>query len=332
MKAMEEFFEYFRGLSAEEQKDWIGKLMRLMQQERGREEVREGEKEGKERRGMKCPHCGGVRVNGYGRIKGKQRYLCRGCRRTFMEDYGCVTWRVKKREKFEAYMVHMFMGKGIVACAKEVGVSVQTSFNWRHKILKALEVVKPESLRGVVEMDEMYFLHSEKGNRHLGREPRRRGGRASKAGIHDEHVAVVVGVSRSGGKDMEVVGRGRMSTEKLEKALSEKLKSAEILCTDSHRTYASFARRHNIAHKVVRSQKGQRITEGIYHVQRVNQVASDLRTWMRRFRGVSTKWLQNYLNWYLAIKALQHDEHKLVGFVAFALSSTLAWHKWRMMI
>jgi hypothetical protein len=40
------------------------------------------------------------------------------------------------------------------------------------------------------------------------------------------------------------------------------------------------------------------VKKGIYHVQHVNQTAKDLKKWLKDFNGVSTKFLQNYLNWY----------------------------------
>ena len=38
-------------------------------------------------------------------------------------------------------------------------------------------------------------------------------------------------------------------------------------------------------------------TYGIYHIQNVNNYDSRLKTWMRRFNGVATKYLDSYLGW-----------------------------------
>ena len=37
---------------------------------------------------------------------------------------------------------------------------------------------------------------------------------------------------------------------------------------------------------------------GPWHVQNVNAYASRLRSWMRRFKGVATKYLASYLGWF----------------------------------
>ena len=40
---------------------------------------------------------------------------------------------------------------------------------------------------------------------------------------------------------------------------------------------------------------------GVYHVQNVNAYDSRLKDWIRRFRGVATRYLDSYLGWFRAI-------------------------------
>jgi len=40
-------------------------------------------------------------------------------------------------------------------------------FYWRHKILSALKQIPTEAFQDIVEMDETYFLYSEKGKRNI---------------------------------------------------------------------------------------------------------------------------------------------------------------------
>ena len=55
------------------------------------------------------------------------------------------------------------------------------------------------SVGGIVEADETYFLKSQKGARKVkGRAPRKRGGRASKPGLSDEHTPVLIARDRTG--------------------------------------------------------------------------------------------------------------------------------------
>ena len=52
----------------------------------------------------------------------------------------------------------------------------------------------------------------------------------------------------------------------------------------------------NILHVSLNLSAGER-TWGIYHIQNVNNYGSRLKTWMRRFNGVATKYLDSYLGW-----------------------------------
>jgi hypothetical protein len=54
-----------------------------------------------------------------------------------------------------------------------------------------------------------------------------------------------------------------------------------------------------LAHVPLNPSAGERV-KGIYHIQNVNNYDSRLKTWMRRFDGAATKYLDSYLGWYRA--------------------------------
>lgn len=70
-----------------------------------------------------------------------------------------------------------------------------------------------------------------------------------------------------------------------------------ILCSDSAGVYAAFARATRIAHRALNIQRGPRVADGAFHIQNVNAYDSRLKGWMRRFHGVATQYLENYLGW-----------------------------------
>jgi hypothetical protein len=58
-------------------------------------------------------------------------------------------------------------------------------------------LIPTAKLQGIVESDETYELFSNKGSRHLDRKPRKRGGTATKRGISNEQVCILVTRDRS---------------------------------------------------------------------------------------------------------------------------------------
>jgi hypothetical protein len=51
--------------------------------------------------------------------------------------------------------------------ARKVGISQQTAFDWRHKILSAVEGVSDCKFKGIAEIDDVWFLYSQKGRKGL---------------------------------------------------------------------------------------------------------------------------------------------------------------------
>ncbi len=52
-----------------------------------------------------------------------------------------------------------------------------------------------------------------------------------------------------------------------------------------------------LTHRAINVQRSIRVVDGAFHIQNVNAYDSRLKGWMRRFDGVATKYLENYLGW-----------------------------------
>jgi len=75
------------------------------------------------------------------------------------------------------------------------------------------------------------------------------------------------------------------------------LASDAVLCTDGGRALGAAVREMGVAHRPVNLAAGIRVVAGVYHVQNVKAYGSRLKEWMRRFHGVATSHLANYLGW-----------------------------------
>lgn len=279
---------------------------------------------------IQCPHCENSHVVGYGKSnKGVQRYLCRSCSKIFSSTTGKVWYHIHKKDKIASYIHCLLSGYSIRKSAEEVGISKDTSFAWRHKFLTSFADISSNSFSGIVESDETYFLHSEKGNKNLTRAPRLRGNSATRDGINDQHVAVIVTLDRKGNKAAKVIKRGRLKTKDIQKELKNKVKKDSVFCTDGHGSYAGFAKREKLEHKRIIASKGQRVIEKHYHIQNVNSFDSRLKKFMNKFNGVSTKYLQNYINWFLVSEEVKNTTEKFKSIAKIALSSSIVWYQFQ---
>jgi transposase-like protein len=242
-----------------------------------------------------CPHCQSTNVGSWGRACGLKRYRCRECRKSFNALTGTPLARLRKRGAWKAYAQAVAESVSVRKAAQRTGVSVPTAFRWRHRFLSLAKDAKAKTVSGIVEADETFFPKSFKGARKMGRAPRKRGG-ASKRGASDEQVPVLVLRGRSGATVDAVLESLKVS--EIYRVLTPVMARDEdtVLVSDGARAYASFAFEAGIGHVGLAGCRGER-RRGVFHIQNVNAYHSRLKTWMRRFNGVATKYLPNYLGW-----------------------------------
>jgi len=155
--------------------------------------------------------------------------------------------------------------------------------------------IKAEHLHGIVEFDETYFLESHKGERHLDREPRQRGGKASQRGISSEQIPVLIVRDRSGNTTDSILQKS--DQDSIADVMLPVLDKDILLCSDKKPAYRAFANKHHLILKTVTVSAKEHVSEGVYHVQNVNAYDSRLKEWIKRFHGVATKYLESYLGW-----------------------------------
>jgi transposase-like protein len=304
----QQIVEYFKSLTSENQKELISNLMTELAIDRPTS-VGEFKRKHLELSGITCPHCGGVSIIGHGQYQDIKRYRCKSCNKTFNNLTGTAVHKIHKKKLVEQYLFLMLEGSSLRTISKEMDICLKTAFDWRHKILNALNTHTNQKLNGIIEADETFFLFSEKGNKALFRKPRRRGGSASKLGINIDHVAVLTAYERKSGKSLNtVVCKGRITKKALQNGLGKWMdKKSAILCSDSHLTYQRYARENNIDHKCIFVRRKEYVVESIYHIQNVNYLHSYMKNWIRKFNGVSTKYLQNYMNYFNLVISLQKE-------------------------
>jgi len=243
-----------------------------------------------------CPHCQGDRIVRNGTASGLQRYKCHGCHRTFNALTGSPLARLRQKGKWLAQADALYEGITITRAANRLKVARSTAFRWRHRFMMTPKTIQAQVLVGIAEADETFFLRSNKGQRCLGRPSRRRGGKATQRGLSKEQVPVLVARDRSGATATPILAADGKAD--LVKALKPLLPADTLLCTDGSPVLAAVAKELGVDHHPINVSAGQRVVEGVFHIQNVNSFDSRLKTWIRRFNGVATKYLDSYLGWF----------------------------------
>lgn len=250
-----------------------------------------------------CPHCGGSDVVGWGTSGGLPRYRCKACARTFNALTKTPLAQLRMKAKWAIQAEAMIDGVSIAKAARRCGVHYTTAFRWRHRFLAALSDDKPKTLTGIVESDETFVLESYKGKRSgMLRKSRKRGGSAAKRGLSAEQIPVIVARDRQGATTDAVLPR--LNRASIAAALGRVVTPDNAFCCDGGGAIVAFARRAGIAaHVLPRPGKPDPLAPD-FHLNNVNAYHGRLKEWLRRFHGVATKNLPNYLGWRRALEAL----------------------------
>ena len=195
--------------------------------------------------------------------------------------------RLRHKDRWAEFAASLRDGDTVKVSAERCGVAGSTAFRWRHRFLRAVTggAIK---LRGIVEADETFVLSSRKGERNLDRKAQKRGGKASKCGVSDAQIPVLEAGERSGTTVSAVLPR--VSGAHLQAVLQPVLDPDALLVTDGCTSYPPCAAAMGISHESLNQTAGERV-RGELHIQTVNSRHERLKTFLRRHRGIATKYL-----------------------------------------
>ena len=260
-----------------------------------------------------CPHCGKSHFMLYGKRKGVQNYKCKKCSKRFNEFTGTCISYLKKKHLLKPFIFEMLSGSSLKECAKLLSLSIQTTFDWRHKIIATLAEHVPKQFCGIIEMIEYLFPFSKKGQGAKAKKIGEKGAINSdnenikKKNKKQEHVSVIVVNDRNHKIDFKVIKKGKVSEVDLRDTFSSKLKSVKKLCIDQNSSLKLFAIGKKFSYHVLENQKRIKGKNKYFNTENSHKMIFDLLFWMERFKGVSSTYLQNYLYWFLLIEQIKHE-------------------------
>lgn len=326
MKSQSEIMELFTAMDLSEQELILNKLMQA--HELHMPVIESAKQEALLLQDRKpCPHCQSKNIYKRGIQNGTKMYSCKDCKKWYSQTTGTPLWDIKLKAKWSNYLRCMSENYSLRKSALEVGICLQTSFDWRHKILASLTTLTPETLSGVVECDELELSINNKGDRDLIRTPRKRSsGFSRNEGQEVSVVQVVTAVERKGDKIFRVVETKRLSEANIKEALDGKLQKGTILITDKHPSYKAFGKTNTeLTHKTVKAKEHVDKNDKGVHLQTVNQTHKQIRQFIGKFNGVGTKYLQNYLNWYAYQGKIKENKAVIKQWVLTGIMSPAAY-------
>ena len=183
--------------------------------------------------------------------------------------------------------------------AERCDINLATSFRWRHRFLQQPEAHRANTLGGIVEADEAFFRESFKGKRTINHRLPRKHGRPGSDGSNPL-LPVLVLLDRYEREADFVLSTN--SQEELKPCIEGRIKADSVLCTDGSRVYPAIAEDAFLLHRPVPiGTPGRTKGNGVFHIQTLNNYIARLRGWLRRFNGVGTAYLSDYLGWWRVV-------------------------------
>lgn len=251
--------------------------------------------------GSSCPHCGGTHVHRWGRFSGRQRYRCCHCARTFSTFTGTALQHLKLPQRWRRFLWCHDRRLTVRSAAAILDVDKDTALRWRHRLLEQWRREPREKLKGRLVIGDFCLPHSAKGSRPLSRPPRRHGEAWTFPSCQTDPVTVLVAwedgpepaamlietVRRDSGEPCIPGLRSEAYDRRVAPRVGNVTEIVGVrgpLCT-----LADFADRIGARY---RQEKRAFSPTRVFHVRR------QLRAWLRPFRGVATRRLDNYLEWF----------------------------------
>lgn len=171
----------------------------------------------------------------------------------------------------------------------------------RHKLLAFLEeaLKTGELLEGIIEADEAYVLESQKGIPVTTRKPRKHGESATKRGLSDEQMCICVATDREGRIIARCVNRAKPTAQNIAEALGARIGESGVFLCDGATAYNKLVEEKKCEKIVLKSRDDY---NKAHHLNTVNGLHSRLKTMLRQFRGVSSKYLNRYLALFTALE------------------------------
>ncbi len=256
---------------------------------------------------IKCPYCHQeycIIKNGFTKNK-IQRYKCKECNKKFVNCTNTLCYHSKiSFGDWKLFFECMSDGLSIRKTAAKMNKNKNTIFAMRHKVLNALSTFRENvRLSGKIEADEITIPINFKGMKQdtMPRYPKKRKSASKKV---NHKVCILGAIDENDNQYLEIVCNGEITSKDIEKSLAPKLIKGTHLITDCRSAYESFARNHKLKLEQIKSKTYK--NDNGYTLSEINSLHSNFFGFMNKFKGVSTKHLQGYIDWFVYKKYINY--------------------------
>jgi len=270
-----------------------------------------------------CPHCQSEEIVKYGFYKGDQRYKCKDCSKTFNPYTGTLLNWSHYKSKWSDFIKTMGEDLSLREAGQAIGVHYSTLFYWRHKVMNVLNQGCEGKLNGIIEMTKMDLPYL---NKYY---PQK---------IEDDEESEFLEGDEPGKRDLVHLTFLYQRNNRLDSYVyRDNTRVMDFICDISNEIdkkskiclNVNYPFRFPLLHNKFKvtglsGRRGKR--KFYYNAGYAVKLLSGFKTWMKKFHGVSSKYLNKYVAFYKAHKAFNTMEFTILScFIKnFEINNSLA--------
>ncbi|MCT4615409.1 MAG: hypothetical protein N4A49_11100 [Marinifilaceae bacterium] len=236
-----------------------------------------------------CPFCYSKEFIKWGKRYDLQRYKCKSCCRTFNSLTNTPLARLRRKGHWLTYADCLTKGYTLAKAAEISGIHINTSFRWRHRFLSNFKFIKAKKLGGIVENTHLKMKESFKGSPLEKIIPK----------SMRKDVFVIYGLDRNN-NIFDITNKG-FSENVLKSQFEDILIFGSLVFSEKSKQYSSLTTSKRIRH--IYSSK---FSDSLYGLKKSKDYIEEFTAWIfEHFRGVATKYLENYVSWFRSLKEFQ---------------------------
>ena len=257
-----------------------------------------------------CPHCSSVHIKKNGTtVTVGQRYYCNDCHKSFSAATKSFTFHSKvSDEQWKQFIDYEIAKLPLREEAYFLGLSITTCYFMRHKLYRAVRSLHlNDKLEKTAQLDASYFKINLKGTKpqNMPRASKKRGGSSAYSGVSHHKICVVTAIDENDHMIMNIAGLGQETADKYS-LISSKFDDVDLIVSDSKACIRQFSNSMEINNDIIKvkpTMKNYRSDNG-NTLADVNELIENYRTSSKIYHGVATRYLQDYLNFYIFRKQL----------------------------
>ncbi len=235
-----------------------------------------------------CPFCNQTHVHSVGFRNGINHYRCTSCKKSYSARTGTSFYWIHHRQKFDLYMQDMLTNghKPLKQMCLKYKISVLTAFDWRHKILAALNC-SPKQFKGLIELRNSAYRFSRKGAR-LSKSSENAPERTSTP------VQLLITADYNNNAGINIARIGKLKVSDIEQHLAKRIDQDHVIVSPYSKGIHEFAKTKKLAITTFSERNNPHELDD----KKAKELNEKLKLLIiQQTRGVSTKYLDHYSRW-----------------------------------